>query len=215
MSKRSSSALVLGAVGASAWAIHRVGRRSGVSNEEAVRSLPGDHIVADPLWGSTRAITVDAPPSFVWPWIVQMGSPAFRAGWYTPHWLDELIWGERLRSADQIVPGLQDLKVGDRVPDSVDWSVYYVVEELEPERHLVLRSRSHVFAPVTESDFTWAFALIPHGTDRTRLFIRARVSYRPLWLFPIVETALGVGDSVNATAMLRGIKTRAEREYLA
>ncbi len=147
MSKRSSSALVLGAVGASAWVIHRVGRRSGVSNEEAVRSLPGDHIVADPLWGSTRATTVDAPPSFVWPWIVQMGSPAFRAGWYTPHWLDELIWGERLRSADQIVPGLQDLKVGDRVPDSVDWSVYYIVEELEAERHLVLRSRSHVFPP--------------------------------------------------------------------
>jgi hypothetical protein len=208
------AALAFGLAVAGAWTVHRAGRRSGVSDEEAERPLPGDDIVPDPLWESTRAITIDAPASVVWPWLVQMGYPTFRAGWYTPHWLDEMMWGERPRSADEIVHAHQDLTVGDRVPDSADWSVYYIVEELEPERHMILHSRSHVFPPVTESDFTWAFVLMRHGTDRTRLYIRARVDYKPRWAYPVLETALGLGDFVNVNVMLRGIKRRAEKEYL-
>ncbi len=214
MSQKPSSLLVLGALVASALAVRRVGRRSGASDDEVGRSLPGDDVVWKPDWVSTRAITIDAPPSVVWPWIVQMGYPTIRGGWYTPHWLDELMWGERPRSADEIVPGLQNLKVGDRVPDSADWSVFYVVEELAPERHLLLHSVTHVFPPVTESDFTWVFALKPYGTDRTRLFVRARVSYRPRWAYPILEAALGLGDFVNVSVMLHGIKRRAEAQYL-
>jgi hypothetical protein len=219
MLKRSSSAfsaglLTAGLLSASALAIHRVGRRSGVSDEEVRRPLPGDSLVTRPLWASTRAITIDAPPSVVWPWIVQMGYPTFRAGWYTPHWLDQVMWGKRPRSADRIVADLQRLKVGDRIPDSSDWSVFYVVEELVPERHLLLHSVSHVFPPVTESDFTWVFALEPHGTGRTRLCVRARVSYRPRWAYPALEIGLGLGDYVNMSVMLNGIKARAERQYL-
>ncbi len=214
MTKKTSFALTTGLLAAGALAVRRVGRRSGVSDDEMRRPLPGDEVIDHPLWISTRAITIDAPPSFVWPWIVQMGYPTFRAGWYTPHWLDQLMWGKRPHSASQIVADLQQLKVGDRVPDSADWSVFYVVEELVPERHLLLHSVSHVFPPVTESDFTWVFALEPHGTDRTRLFVRARVAYKPRWAYPVLEAALGLGDYVNVSVMLTGIKMRAERWYL-
>ena len=129
--------------------------------DEARTGLPGDDLVAKPWWVSTRAITIDAPPEAVWPWVVQMGYPTHRAGWYTPHWLDELMWGERPRSADEIRPELQDLKVGDMVPDSDDWSAKYVVTEIEPPSHMVLHSTWHVFGPVKESDFSWVFALKP------------------------------------------------------
>ena len=54
-----------------------------------------------------------------------MGFPSHRAGWYTPHRLDRLTFGIKHRSADQIVPELQHLDVGDRVPDSDDWSVVF------------------------------------------------------------------------------------------
>jgi hypothetical protein len=140
-----------------------------------------------------------------------MGYPTERAGWYTPHWLDELMWGERPHSADGVRPELQDLKVGDMVPDSEDWSAKYVVEELEPERHLLLHSTWHVFGPVTSSDFTWAFALRPLDRGATRLLVRARVRWAPLWTYPAVYALLGVGDWVNVSVMLRGIKARAER----
>ncbi|MDR3544619.1 MAG: hypothetical protein P4L30_02475, partial [Candidatus Limnocylindrales bacterium] len=38
---------------------------------------------------STRAITIDAPPEEVWPWLVQMGSG--RAGFYTHEWVERLL----------------------------------------------------------------------------------------------------------------------------
>ena len=69
--------------------------------------LAGDELVARPMWRSTRAITIPAPREDVWPWIVQMGFPTHRAGWYTPHWLDRLMWHITARSADRIVPELQ------------------------------------------------------------------------------------------------------------
>lgn len=105
------------------YGLRRIGRRSGVTAAEAAKVLPGDEIVADPMWESTRAVTIATAPEQVWPWIVQMGYPSLRAGWYTPHWLDRLTFGIKQRSADRIVPELQRLAVGDRVPDSDDWSV--------------------------------------------------------------------------------------------
>ncbi|HMK92079.1 MAG TPA: SRPBCC family protein [Thermoleophilia bacterium] len=213
MSAATRAATILAAAGAAGWTVHRLARRSGVTAGETRLSLPGDEIVARPLWESTRGITIDAPPAAVWPWIVQMGYPSHRAGWYTPHWLDELMWGERPRSADTVVPELQDLQVGDRVPDSDDWSVFYVVDQVEPGSHLVLHSTSHNVGPIETIDFSWAFALLPVAGDAgaTRLLVRARVAYTPALLYPLVETVIGLGDWVNVSVMLRGIRERAER----
>ena len=200
------------------WGLERYGRRSGATKEEGRLPLPGDDVVARPLWASTRAITIDAPPERVWPWIVQMGFPPHRAGWYTPHWMDVAMWGDRPRSAARIVPELQDLRVGDTVPDSADYSVYYEVEAVVPPAqasegtpaHLLLHSVRHVFGPIKQSDFTWLFALQPLGEDRTRLLARARVRYGPLWAVPAIELMLNAGDLANVSAMLRNIKQSVE-----
>ena len=48
---------------------------------EKRRPLRVDAMIPDPLFTSTHAITIDAPPEQVWPWIAQMG--AGRAGWYS------------------------------------------------------------------------------------------------------------------------------------
>src|SRR4051812_32309969 len=112
---------------AAALAVRRLGRQSGATSAEVRGELPGDAIVDRPQWESTRATTIHAPPEEVWPWIVQMGFPAYRAGWYTPHWLDRLQWGIDERSSEEIRPELQTLRIGDRVPDSLDWSVYFTV----------------------------------------------------------------------------------------
>ena len=73
---------------------------------------------------STRAaITIDAPPDAVWPWLVQMGYG--RGGWYSYDALD--MSG---RSADGILPEWQALAVGDIVP--TDPSGGFVVKGVEP-----------------------------------------------------------------------------------
>jgi hypothetical protein len=204
--------LPLAGAAAAALAVRRAGRRSGATTDEVRGALPGDEVVADHTWQSTRAITIRQPPERVWPWIVQMGFPAFRAGWYTPPWLDRLQWGIEERSADTIVAELQELAVGDRVPDSRDWSVYFTVAEVVPGHALVLHSTRHVLKPMRANEFTWAFVLRPAGEGSTRLLIRARGRTEPLQARLLLGPPISVGDFLNASSMLRGIKARSESE---
>lgn len=60
--------------------IHPELLRSGATCEEERRPLPGDDLVPRPLWEATRAVTIDATPLEVWPWVAQMGYG--RGGWY-------------------------------------------------------------------------------------------------------------------------------------
>jgi hypothetical protein len=208
---RSSVAAPLTAASVAAlYVLRRLGRGSGLAVGEAADALPGDEVVANPMWQSTRAITIDATPEQVWPWIVQMGFPSHRAGWYTPHWLDRLTFGIKQPSADRILPELQHLETGDRVPDSDDWSAYFTVAEVEPPHSLVLHSTRHVIKPIRTVDFSWAFVVRETAGGRSRLLIRARTNYTPRLARPFVELVIGPADFVNAGAMLRGIKQRAE-----
>ena len=93
--------------------------------------LPGDGIVAEPMVVTNHAITIDAPPQDVWPWLVQMGWG--RAGWYTARWVDRLLFPANGPSATDLVVELQGLKVGDFVPDGApETKTGFIVEELVP-----------------------------------------------------------------------------------
>jgi hypothetical protein len=166
------------------------------------------------MWEATRAITVNASRAAVWPWLVQMGYPTYRAGWYIPHWMDRLMFGIRARSADRIVPELQHLAPGDRVPDSPDAVVsYFTAAEVAENRALVLISHTHPLPIYRDASFSWAFVLRNAGAG-TRLVMRSRIRYTPVGPAPVVRFLIaggfGIGDVVQAGAMLRGIKARAE-----
>ena len=94
--------------------------RWGATDEEVQRPLPGDELPSPygyrPI--STRAITIDAPPEEIWPWLVQMGSG--RAGFYTHEWVERLLFITYAdgHSATRLHPEWQELHVGDRVPYS-------------------------------------------------------------------------------------------------
>jgi len=162
MDRRRGSYLLAGAAAVSAAAGYLAWRprmlRWGASEEEAAGALPGDERTPHPRVQSTRAITIDAPPEKVWPWIVQMGIE--RAGFYSHDWVERLFgarYVEGNHSATRIHPELQDLKVGDFVPYGAGASAR--VDELEPNRHLLHAE---------------AWVLRPLPGDRTRLIVRAR-----------------------------------------
>lgn len=75
----------LGAIALGEAVLNHLGRTYGSTEEERARALPGDGIVSDPQVSTDHAITIDAPPSAVWPWLLQMGWG--RAGWYTARWV--------------------------------------------------------------------------------------------------------------------------------
>ena len=130
--------------------------RSGATSEEERRPLPGDELLARPMWQATRAETIRVPPAGVWPWLVQMGYG--RASWYARTALqDDPEFGKYCHSADRILPEYQHLAVGDALLDGPTCDPQHgawIVRAVEPGRTLVLQAARRVaWGPVTLPDF--------------------------------------------------------------
>jgi hypothetical protein len=212
--------LLLGAMGAYALAARPWQLRWGATAEEAGTPLPGDDLVPAAAYVTTRAITVRAPAEAVWPWLVQMGQG--RAGLYTYDRLEQIA-GLAIRSADRIVPELQQLAVGDTVNLAAVGGPKVVL--LDPGRALVLFETMDLrtglpipSVPPTQwaMDWTWLFMLRPMSDGATRLLIRTHGNYRPHGLLaPIMVLLLEPVHFVMERGMLLGIKRRAEHAGVA
>ncbi len=207
---------VAGAVAAAAYAgLQWLGRTYGSTRSERRRGLPGDDLCPTPHAVTTHAITIDAPPDAVWPWLVQMGWG--RGQWYTARWVDRLLFPANGPSADRVIPELQHLAVGDRILDGPpEAKCGFVVAALESNRHLVLHSTEHLPPGWAERfgasiDFTWAFVLDDLPDGRTRFLFRSRERLEPRWVRALYLAALIPADFVMARQMLHGVKSRAER----
>jgi hypothetical protein len=213
--------LAVGAVGAGAAvaaevALVRLGRSYGSTAAERAAALPGDETVAAPTSVTDHAVTIDAPPSCVWPWLLQMGW--HRGGWYTARWVDRLLFPANWASADEIVDELQAIEVGSFIPDGApETGCGLVVERLDAERAMVLHSTSHLPRSwrdrgIADIDWSWAFVLTPldHGS-RTRFHFRSRWVATPWWMTAAARYGLVPADFVMARDMLRGVRERAER----
>jgi hypothetical protein len=176
----------------------------GARGDEAAAKLAGDELLPDAGLVTTRAVTVDAPPEAIWPWLVQMGSG--RGGAYTYDWIENLL-GLDMHSADEILPRYQDLRVGDELPMGPG-RPGMTVEVLDPPRTLAVR--------LADQNWVWIFALVPDG-ESTRLISRNRIATAALppggRLFYTVF--MEPGSLVMERKMLLGIKQRAERAAAA
>lgn len=212
---RARSAVLLAAAGAGYAELQWLGRTYGATSEERHRTLPGDESCRRPQAVTTHAITIDASPEAVWPWLMQMGWG--RGQWYTARWVDRLLFPDNGPSAERIIPELQHLAIGDRILDGApDKNCAFVVEDLEPNRHLVLHSREHLppgWADRFDAsvDWSWAFVLDDLGAERTRFLFRSRLRVAPWWVTAAYLGVIVPADFVMSRQMLRGVKIRAER----
>ena len=238
---RNLAALVAGATtlgGAAAWLTIRPWWHAwGVDPAEAVQPLAGDDVVPNAPVSDTRAITIDAPPSAVWPWLVQMGFG--RGGWYSYDVMDM-----KGRSAERILPEFQALTVGDVVPTHPGGG--FEVKAIEPGQALVLyldtalvradaeaakadaagtpdaettpanlRAGGALMSVAQPTEFaaSWTFVIEPRGDDRTRLIERFRVRFdggdQPWTTFTVPLMSFGVFAMVRR--QLLGIKARVDR----
>jgi hypothetical protein len=205
---------VLAGVGAYV-AVQALGRRAGSTRAERRTSMAGDALVPYPQLRTDHAITIDAPPEAVWPWLTQMGW--HRAGYYTPEWVDRLLFPQNRPSLRHLDPSLtRDLRVGDTIPDGPPGTAWYGVVEVQAPTTLVLRSTTHLPPGWADRygasiDWTWSFRLEPLRGGRTRLLLRVRGRMSPRWLTVLYVATIVPADFVMARGMLRGIKSRVER----
>ena len=175
-------------------------QRWGATAAEIAEALPGDAFLPRAQFRSTRAITIDAPPEAVWPWLVQAG--CLRAGWYSNDLLDNLAHP----SATTIVPALQHLEIGQWVPMAPSPTpsevTAFKVHSFDVNRWLLW----------SKPDSTWAWQLTPIGNHGTRLVTRVHASRD--WRHPLsallAVLLMEFGDFAMQRRMLRGIKARAE-----
>ena len=188
----------------------------GATDDERRKLLPGDGIAAPVMTHHTRAVTIDAPPNAVWPWLVQIGDR--RAGFYSYDWIEKYVfpgmvhYADRTHSATRIHPELQHPAVGDRINTGSIGERFAIgnpITILEPDHALVIG--------------TWAFILEPLPDGRTRLIVRERDAGWFRLLAPrrsgLLRAAGGLVDYVvgeplhfaMVRKMMLGLKTRAEQ----
>jgi hypothetical protein len=175
--------------------------RWGTTPEELARVMPGDALIPNSTEMSMQAVTVNAPPEDIWPWLVQIGYQ--RGGLYSYDWLDRLFGFLDRPSATCILPEFQQLAVGDKIP----WDrtgTELTVGVLEPLRTLALSYQVRGFV------WVWQFGLYPLDEQRTRFVTRGteRVPNTPLWWLGmrVMEPA----SFIMTRRFLLGVKERAE-----
>jgi hypothetical protein len=209
----------------------------GVLPADVKKSLSGDELVDDPDIVETRSLVIDAAPSKVWPWLIQMGYG--RGGWYSYDKLDM-----KGSSADTILEEYQDLAEGDIVPTHPGGG--FVAKVVEPEKTLVLYLDTELvqsqvetalaengdgaladidegepaglqFAGVmgerTMPEFrgTWTFILEPESGGKTRLIERFRIWTAEAGLpQKLGMPMMGLGVFAMTRKHMLGVKERAE-----
>jgi hypothetical protein len=200
-----TSTIAVGGAAAYLLAVRPWQLRWGATNKEVGATLAGDDLIPNPDLTATRAITVQALTDHVWPWIAQLGQG--RGGFYSYDALENLV-GCDIHSADRVVPGWQDLKVGDQV--KLHPEVGLGVAMVKQGRALVLRGGVPMGAAPPPYDFTWAFVVREQPDGTTRLLVRERYAYTQRWAPLLVEPVAAVSFMMSQR-MLRGIRDRAEQ----
>jgi len=195
------------------------------SREEKRRAMPADPLISAPMGVVTHAITINASPERVWPWLAQMG--AGRAGWYS---YDRIDNGGH-PSANAILPEYQHVAPGDVLPATPGMTDAFRVAAAKRPHDLVLT----VPEANGGNQVSWEFLLEPLDRGRTRLIVRGRISRRwpgsiqersrpPGRLIlieriyeilahtprPLMLAAASFGHYIMQARMLRSIKRRAE-----
>jgi hypothetical protein len=219
VSTRSFAAFSGLALGAYVIAVRPRLLRWGASDEEVAGPYPGADIVPNGNRAATMAVTIEAPPEQVWPWLAQMGYD--RAGWYS--W-DRLDNGGR-PSADRIHPEWQEIKLRDRL---TAWSPggpvgAWEVAALEPGHFLGLRGLSDLRGrpldpakprPSVFLEGLWGFLLERLPGDRIRLVVSGYQTTRPRWLQSVWDVFVypPVHWSMQ-TRQFANVKRLAERDW--
>jgi hypothetical protein len=169
----------------------------GATKEEAAHPLPGDDIVKKTHFVATRAVTIHAPPSEVWKWIIQIGSA--RAGWYSIDWIDN----SGKESSRTILPEFQKIENDYFIPFTPDQNNGMWVKEFKEHENILWWDKKE------GSSWLWNLSEVESG--KTRLITRLRTKYDFKFPWVIYYILYDLGDIVMMSKCMLGIKERAEK----
>ena len=153
------------------WCLHW-----GTTEAELHSGSPGDGLFPAYAYQATHAITINAPPRKIWPWLMQIGQD--RSGFYSYKFLEN-AFGCGMPEVHRPVPDWKPRTPGETVwfcaPRRFDGQGKMISAVVEPD---------HAFAMVSTNDWqslqaggkahegVWSFTLEPSQDGQTRLIAR-------------------------------------------
>jgi hypothetical protein len=166
--------IILAAIAAYNFAVRPWFLHWGTTEQEKARALHGDDAWIGGTVTGTRAVTVQAPPEKVWPWIAQIGQD--RAGFYSYTWLENLLLAD-IHNTYRVRPEWQARQAKDIIRSVKPGFMFGLVKEKDgytgwkvsfvaPGQAMTLRN--------------WGtFALEPTDAGGTRFLARSRAEKLP------------------------------------
>ena len=169
----------------------------GAEENEINHEFDSDRLIKESNLKTTRAITINAAPNQIWPWLAQMGRE--RTGFYGIDRLDN--WN--IPSISYLRDDVPQLEIGMSLDNRLK------VLDFSPNEYLVIGNFELSNDLGGYSDFIYRYQLNSIGQNQTRLMIRMHVFSEGLSGM-IYNTIYEVMDYWMTTTQLKGIKERVE-----
>ncbi len=174
----------------------------GATEAEITHTYPGDDLLSAPALSWTHAVTVNAPPDQVWPWIAQLGDR--RGAFYSYTFIENLFAGKRLYiNADRIMPEHQNPQPGMPLIDTM-----FAVREVKPGRWMLGESTETL--EKMGLGWTWLWWIEPYGVNQTRFIVRGHIEPPASMNNPVLGWFIDAGSFVMGRRMVQGLVLRAE-----
>jgi hypothetical protein len=167
----------------------------GSTEEERATALHADALVPGGV-PVLRAVDVEAPAAVTFRWVCQLK--------VAPYSYD-LLDNRGRRSPQQLTPGLDELRAGER------WMTIFRLRSFTAGEAVTLEYRGPLFGHIGVT-----YRVTPRGPDASRLVMRMSWEPRaPGPLRPLAIAAFGAGDLVMARRQLLNLKQLAEAQQRA
>ena len=164
----------------------------GSTLDERRRAYPCDELLPDHGQALYRAVSVDAPVSIVFRWLCQL-----KVAPYSYDLVDNL----GRRSPRSLVPGVEQLAVGDRV-------MLFDLASFAPDEHITLSVRNHpVFGDVAIS-----YVVTPGEGQGSRLVAKIVTNPAAGLVGAVMRPLLPIGDLVMMRRQLLNLAALAARD---
>lgn len=173
----------------------RLGAVWGVTPAEQRQAFPCDRHLRDADEALYRGVDVAAPAPLVFRWVCQL-----KAAPYSYDWIDN--FGRR--SPRQLIPGLERLRVGERVMTGFE------LVDFAPDQHLTAVVRSALFGAIAGS-----YVVRTVDATHSRLLVKLLVRYARSPLGRVARAILPLGDLVMIRKQLLNLRHLAERDAAA
>jgi hypothetical protein len=173
--------------------------RWGATDDEGKCTMCGDDIVQKPNFIATRAVSIEAPPTEVWKWIVQIGSG--RAGFYSIDFIDNA----NVPSSRDILPKYQRIEQDYFIPFTPNQKNGMWVKDYREPEYILWWDR--------KGNGTWGW-LLQQNEAGTRLITRLRTKYDFSFPWIIYYILYDFGDIIMMRKCMLGIKERSEKNLV-